>query len=44
LRLIALIDNARLIERILRHVGFPADQPEPRPAHAPPSAIRATES
>jgi hypothetical protein len=37
LRLITLIENARVVERILRHLGLPTDRPEPRPARAPPS-------
>ena len=36
LRLPALIEHARIVERILRHVGLPTDRPEPRPARAPP--------
>jgi hypothetical protein len=39
LQLIALIENARVVERILRHLGLPADRPEPRPARAPPDAV-----
>ena len=36
LRLIALIDQVTVIERILRHRGVPAEAPAPRPARAPP--------
>jgi hypothetical protein len=36
LRLIALIDEAAVIGRILRHLGLPAQIPSPRPARAPP--------
>jgi hypothetical protein len=28
LRLLALIEYARIVERILRHLGLPADRPE----------------
>jgi hypothetical protein len=36
LRLLALIEHARIVERILRHLGLPTDRPELRPARAPP--------
>ena len=36
LRLIALIEEAAVIERILRHLGLPTEIPAPRPARAPP--------
>ncbi len=36
MRLIALIEQATVIERILRHLGLPTERPEPRPARAPP--------
>jgi hypothetical protein len=36
LRLIALIEDAAVIDRILRHLGVPAAIPPPRPARAPP--------
>ena len=36
LRLLALIEHARAVERILRHLGLPTDRPEPRPVRAPP--------
>ena len=39
LRLLALIEHARIVERILRHVGLPTDRPEPRPARAPPRRV-----
>jgi len=35
LRLIALIEEAAVIERILRHLGLPTEIPAPRPARAP---------
>jgi hypothetical protein len=38
LRLIALIEEAAVIGRILRHVGVPTEIPAPRPARAPPRA------
>ena len=36
LRLVALIDEASVIQRILRHLGLPTEISEPRPARAPP--------
>ena len=36
LRLIALIEDAAVIDRILRHLGVPTEIPAPRPARAPP--------
>jgi hypothetical protein len=36
LRLIAVIGQAHVVERILRHLGLPTDRPEPRPGRAPP--------
>jgi hypothetical protein len=36
LRLVPLIEHAAVVRRILRHLGLPADVPEPRPARAPP--------
>jgi hypothetical protein len=33
---VALIEEARVIERILRHLGLPAEVPATRPARAPP--------
>ena len=35
-RLIALIEEADVITRILRHLGLPRETPAPRPARAPP--------
>jgi hypothetical protein len=37
LRLIALIERAAVIDRILRHLGVPAEIPAPRPARSPPT-------
>jgi hypothetical protein len=39
--LMALIEEAAVIERILDHLGLPAEIPAPRPARAPPVAERA---
>jgi hypothetical protein len=39
LRLVALIDQASMIPRILRHLGLPTDVPEPRPGRPPPCAL-----
>jgi hypothetical protein len=36
LRLVALIEEAAVIERILRHLGVPTEVPAPRPARPPP--------
>jgi uncharacterized protein YbaR (Trm112 family) len=36
LRLIALIDEAAVIARILRHLHLPTEVPTPRPGRAPP--------
>jgi hypothetical protein len=36
LRLIALIDQAPVIEKILRHLGLPSEIPAPALARAPP--------
>jgi len=35
-RLIALIEEASVIERILRHLHLPTEIPTPRPGRAPP--------
>jgi hypothetical protein len=35
-RLVALIEEAAVIGRILRHLGLPTEVPSPRPARAPP--------
>jgi len=40
LRLIALIEEAAAIERILRHLGLPTTIPAARPARAPPVPVR----
>jgi hypothetical protein len=39
LRLIAMIEEAEVIARILRHLGMPAEIPAARPARAPPLAV-----
>jgi hypothetical protein len=39
LRLIALIEEAAVIGRILRHLGLPTEIPSPRPARAPPLTV-----
>lgn len=36
LRLVALIDEAAVIQRILGHLGLLTEVPQPRPARAPP--------
>jgi len=36
LRLIALIEDPAVIQRVLEHVGAPIEVPEARPARAPP--------
>ena len=43
LRLIALIEEAAVIDRILRHLGVPTETPAPRPARAPPLCMGAHE-
>ncbi len=43
LRLVALIEQASVIQRILRHLGLPTDVPEPRPARAPPRLLERIE-
>ena len=43
LRLVALIEHAAVIQRILRHLGLPTDVPEPRPARAPPRHLDFTD-
>ena len=43
LRLVALIDQASVVQRILRHLGLPTEVPEPRPARAPPRRLEALE-
>jgi hypothetical protein len=37
LRLVALIEDASVVGRILRHLGLPDTLPVPRPARAPPA-------
>ncbi len=39
LRLLALIEHASIVERILRYLGLPPDRPEPRPARAAPRHV-----
>jgi len=39
LRLLALIEHACIVERVLRHLGLPTDRPEPQPARAPPRRV-----
>jgi hypothetical protein len=41
LRLVALIEEAAVIGRILRHLGLPTEVPSPRPARAPPLPLGA---
>lgn len=41
LRLIALIEDAAVVGRILRHLGLPDTIPSPQPARAPPAAATA---
>jgi len=36
LRLIALIEEASVMQRILRHLGLPAEVPAAQPSRAPP--------
>jgi hypothetical protein len=36
MRLIATIEQRDVIDRMLRHLGLPADLPVPWPARAPP--------
>jgi hypothetical protein len=43
LRLVALIEEASVVQRILRHLGLPTDVPEARPARAPPRQLETTE-
>ena len=44
LRLIALIEEAAVIGRILRHLGVPTEIPAPRPARAPPHRVGVREA
>ena len=41
LRLIALIEEASVIQRVLRHLGLPTEIPEALPARAPPLRLAA---
>ena len=41
MRVIALIEAASVIERILRHLGLPTAVPSPHPGRAPPLLISA---
>lgn len=43
LRLVALIAQASVMRRILRHLGLSPDLPEPRPARAPPRPLTVTD-
>jgi len=43
LRLVALIEQAAVVRRILRHLGLPPEVPEPRPARAPPRRLETLE-
>lgn len=38
-RLVALIEQQSVIERILRHLGLPTDVPAARPSRAPPASV-----
>ena len=42
LRLIALIEEAAVIGRILHHLGLSTEPPAPRPARAPPLPLDAS--
>ena len=44
LRLVVLIEQADVIQRILRHLNVPTSVPEPCPARAPPRLIDAQSS
>jgi uncharacterized protein YbaR (Trm112 family) len=44
LRLIALIEQPSVINRVLRHLGLPAELPVPRPARPPPDQAWLDES
>ena len=43
LRLVALIEQASVVPRILRHLGLPTEVPEPRPPRAPPRRLETLE-
>jgi hypothetical protein len=40
LRFVALIEQASVVQRILRHLGLPTEVPEPRPARHRPGDSR----
>ena len=39
LRLIAVIDDSAVVQRVLRHLGLPTEIPKARPARAPPTDV-----
>jgi hypothetical protein len=43
LSLIALIEDPRVIRRILSHLGLPTEVPEPHPARSPPLRVEFTD-
>jgi hypothetical protein len=43
LRLVALIEQASLVQRIWRHLGLPTEVPEARLARSPPRQRETTE-
>jgi hypothetical protein len=43
LRLVALIEQASVVQRILRHLGLPTEVPESRPARGPPRRLEPLE-
>ena len=43
MRLVALIQQAGVIQRILRDLGLPTEIPEARPARAPPRLVHVPE-
>jgi hypothetical protein len=44
LRLIALIQQAAVISRILTHLGLPVEVPTPQPARSPPLGLVFTDN
>jgi hypothetical protein len=40
---VALIEQASVVQRILRRLGLPTEVPEPRPARAPPRRLETLE-
>ena len=34
-----MIEDATVVERVLRHLGLPTEIPKARPAHAPPTDV-----